>query len=66
MHRSGSTAEPDYAMALARIQHMGRDELNELLDNDSTKMEEYIKSLDQVNFQEKFLHCLTQIENGCR
>ena len=47
MLRSGSTAEPDYAMALARIQHMAREELNDLLNNE-TKMDEYVKSLDQV------------------
>ena len=49
MLRSGSTAEPDYAMALAKIQHMNRDELNELLNNESPlKLEEYVKNLDQV------------------
>lgn len=47
MLRSGSTAEPDYAMALARIQHMAREELNDLLNNE-TKMDEYVKSLDQI------------------
>ncbi len=47
MLRSGSTAEPDYAMALASVQHMNRDQLQELL-NDDVKMDEYIKSLDQV------------------
>ena len=34
-------------MALARIQHMNKDELNELLNNEA-KMDDYIKSLDQV------------------
>ena len=45
--RSGSYHEPDYSMALARIQHMNKDELNELLNNEA-KMDDYIKSLDQV------------------
>jgi len=35
-------------MALAQVQHMTKDELNELLNNEA-KMDEYIKSLDQVN-----------------
>jgi len=44
---SGSTAEPDFALALAKITRMSKDELNELL-NKEEKAEEYIKSLDQV------------------
>jgi len=34
-------------MALAKVQHMNKDELNELLNNDA-KMDDYIKSLDQI------------------
>ena len=45
--RSGSYHEPDYSMALAKVQHMNKDELNELL-NSEAKMDDYIKSLDQV------------------
>ena len=48
MHRSGANAEPDFAMALTRIQHMSREELNDLL-NSEAKLEEYVKSLDQVS-----------------
>lgn len=44
---SGSTEEPDYPMALARIQRMSKEELNELL-NDDTKFDDYIKSLEQM------------------
>ena len=47
MHRSGANAEPDFAMALSKIQHMSREELNDLL-NDEAKLEDYVKSLDQV------------------
>jgi len=47
MHRSGANAEPDFAMALTRIQHMSREELNDLL-NSEAKLEEYVKSLDQI------------------
>ncbi len=43
----GSTTEPDYSMALAKINTMTRDELNELL-NDENKLDDYIKSLEQV------------------
>ncbi len=50
MHRSGANAEPDFAMALTRIQHMSREELNDLL-NSEAKLEEYVKSLDQVSTQ---------------
>ena len=46
--RSGSYTEPDYSMALAKVQHMNKDELNELLNNDA-KMDDYIKSLDQAS-----------------
>ena len=49
---SNSTAEPDFSLALARITRMSKDELNELL-NKEEKVEEYIKSLDQVS--EKFI-----------
>ena len=44
---SGSTAEPDFSMALARITRMSKEELNELL-NVEDKADDYIKSLDQV------------------
>ena len=37
-------------MALARIQRMNKDELNELLNNED-EMDDYIKSLDQVSFK---------------
>jgi len=47
MHRSGANAEPDFAMALSKIQHMSREELNDLL-NDEAKLEDYVKSLDQI------------------
>ena len=43
---SGPT-NPDYPMALARVQRMSKDELQELL-NDDMKFDDYIKSLDQV------------------
>ena len=46
---SGSTAEPDYSMALSKVGSMSRDELNEML-NDENKLDEYVKSLEQVNF----------------
>merc|ERR1712029_467481 len=45
--RSGSYHEPDFSMALARIQRMNKDELNELLNNED-EMDDYIKSLDQI------------------
>ena len=48
MHRSGANAEPDFAMALSKIQHMSKEELNDLLNNEA-KLEEYVKSLDQVS-----------------
>ena len=48
--RSGSYHEPDFSMALARIQRMNKDELNELLNNED-EMDDYIKSLDQVSFK---------------
>ena len=48
--RSGSYHEPDFSMALARIQRMNKDELNELLNNED-EMDDYIKSLDQVCFK---------------
>jgi len=38
---------PDYAMALAKVQHMDKDELEGLL-NDESKFDDYIKSLDQI------------------
>jgi len=44
---SGSTAEPDFSMALARITRMSKEELNELL-NVEDKADDYIKSLDQI------------------
>jgi len=47
MHRSGANAEPDFAMALSKIQHMSKEELNDLLNNEA-KLEEYVKSLDQI------------------
>jgi len=47
MHRSGANAEPDFAMALSKLQHMSRDELEVLLNNEA-KLEEYVKSLDQI------------------
>ena len=43
---SGPSA-PDYAMALAKIKHMSKEDLEGLL-NDETKFDDYIKSLDQV------------------
>ena len=62
---SGSTAEPDFALALAKITRMSKDELNELL-NKEEKAEEYIKSLDQVSkihlkLKKKFLNTFFRI-----
>ena len=45
---SGSAAEPDFSLALAKITRMSKEELNELL-NHEEKADEYIKSLDQVS-----------------
>ena len=41
---------PDYAVAMARINHMSKEELDGLL-NDDEKFDDYIKSLDQVSLQ---------------
>ena len=40
--------EPDYPMALSRLQVLSKDELHELFTNES-KFDDYIRSLDQVN-----------------
>ena len=54
---SGSAAEPDFSLALAKITRMSKEELNELL-NHEEKADDYIKSLDQVsNFLNKMLMC---------
>ena len=45
---SGSAAEPDFSLALAKITRMSKEELNELL-NHEEKADDYIKSLDQVS-----------------
>lgn len=52
---SGSISEPDYSMALARVKRMTREELDELLNGDGSKMEEYINSLEQVNLSKSFV-----------
>lgn len=44
---SSSQQAPDYPMALSKIQVMSKDELQELLDDD-TKFDDYIKSLEQI------------------
>jgi len=44
---SGSAAEPDFSLALAKITRMSKEELNELL-NHEEKADDYIKSLDQI------------------
>jgi len=40
--------EPDFPMALGRLQALSKDDLHELFTNES-KFDDYIKSLDQVN-----------------
>ena len=45
---SGSAAEPDFSLALAKITRMSKEELNDLL-NHEEKADDYIKSLDQVS-----------------
>ena len=47
VQQSSSQQAPDYPMALSKIQVMSKDELSELLDDD-TKFDDYIKSLEQV------------------
>jgi hypothetical protein len=41
--------EPDFPMALGRLQALSKDDLHELFTNES-KFDDYIKSLDQVNY----------------
>ena len=62
---SGSAAEPDFSLALAKITRMSKEELNELL-NHEEKADDYIKSLDQVrksfffsNFEMLMCHFMT-------
>ncbi len=42
------STEPDYPMALSRLQVLSKDELHDLFTNES-KFDDYIRSLDQVN-----------------
>ena len=44
---AASQQGPDYPVALSKIQVMSREELDELL-NDDTKFDDYIRSLQQV------------------
>ena len=44
---SASQKSPDYPLALSKIQVMSKEELDELL-NDDTKFDDYIRSLQQV------------------
>ena len=47
VQQSSSQQAPDYPMALSKIQVMDKDQLEELL-NDDTKFDDYIRSLEQV------------------
>jgi len=51
--------DPDFPVALARLQSMTKDELHELF-TDESKFDDYIKSLEQVRL---FLLKLKKVEN---
>lgn len=55
--------EPDFPMALSKLQLMSKDELQELFTNES-KFDDFIKSLDQVISSDNNVAFFSSFFNG--